>query len=193
MPYQFQFYVDDNVHFECTLNSVQCTGRVKNGSRCKRKCIVPFEYCPVHLKNNLNLVVKTSTIPNAGKGVFAHGEPNAIIFRKDDRICSYDGQILTTQEIDDRYTDGPLTAPYAVNTANDTNVDCACKRSVGSLINNSPGNNNVRFSWNAGQRKLSIKASKHIRGGQELFLAYGRQYDRLQNNYRTKPKANKRK
>eukprot|EP01033_Poteriospumella_lacustris_P005134 gene5134-gene5676 len=173
MPYQFEFNVNDEVYFQCVLNSVRCSGHTKAGTRCKRKCIIPFEYCPAHLKSTLHLIVKPSSIPNSGKGVYVAGDPNEIVFRKNDRICSYDGEILSTEEINNRYTDTDLTAPYAVNTQDNVNVDCACKRSIGSLINNRPGHNNVNFSWNAGMRRLSIKASKNIRGGQELFLAYG--------------------
>jgi len=177
MVKKFKFYIDGDVHFQCDLKSMQCTGHSRNGSRCKRRCVVGFEFCYQHMLTELHLRILTSTIPNSGKGLFAMDKTagnNDIIFRKDDLICVYNGQLINGAELNKRY--GDYTAPYAVRINNDCAVDSACKRGVGSIANNNPNNNNARLSVNPTLRRVSLRATKNIKNNTEIFLSYGNTY-----------------
>jgi hypothetical protein len=100
---------------------------------------------------------------------------NAIVFRKGETIIGYGGELLDDEELDERY-EGENTAPYAVNTKEDANRDCACERSVGSSANTSAGHNNATFAVDRTRTEAKLVASKNIKNGEEIFLAYGRSY-----------------
>lgn len=59
---------------------------------------------------------------------------------------------------------------------NNLAVDCACKRSVGSLSNTKPNNNNATISVSTANRTVSLIATKNIRNNSEIFLSYGNNY-----------------
>ena len=127
----------------------------------------------------VQIKIKKSTLPDAGKGLFAMNkqkEPNEIIFRQGDTIIPYSGEKkLTNQELSNRY--GDYTAPYGVQYANNNNEDAACKRGVGSLANRNVGNlNNARLLPNRRNGSIFLRATKNIRNNNEIFVPYGRQY-----------------
>lgn len=171
MPKYFKFYVNDNTLFQCKLQSVRCTLNNNNGVRCKNKSVIGTPLCWRHLLKEKKVRILDSEY---GKGLFALDTkkgPNDIIFRENDTIVAYEGEVLTDNIINERY--GNYTAPYAAKISNDNIIDSACLRGVGSLINH--GNSkkvNCRFSVYNG--KLSIKATKNIRNNQELFLNYNK-------------------
>ena len=145
-------------------------------------------YCWVHRKFEQHLVVRQSSIPNAGLGVFyidTTKEANEVVFRPTPRgqsnrirprICYYDGEVISEQTLLRRY--GENTAPYAVRTRinNPRYEDGAVRRSIGSLFNhkNNAGANCALSTNNQG--KAIIVADKIIRNGEELFINYGNQY-----------------
>ena len=176
MPKVFRFFITNELTTEKILNSQRCEGHNKSGQRCKRKCIIGYEYCPTHLKSEKDLKIKDSTIPNSGKGVFVDNSTNnnEIVFRKDDKICDYNGIKTNKNNIDNEYRG--KTAPYALQINNTDVIDAAGKRGVGSIINTKPGDNNCSFSIDNRNKSASVKATKNIKNGQELFLAYSRSY-----------------
>jgi hypothetical protein len=122
--------------------------------------------------------VKKSTLQNGGNGLFAMNpkEPaNSIIFKKGETIIEYGGELLDDEELDERYGEDN-TAPYAVNTKEDTNRDCACERSAGSSASTSAGHNNAKFALNRTRTEAKLVASKNIKNGEEIFVAHGRSY-----------------
>jgi hypothetical protein len=189
MPKQFLFNEDEDDdeenQFSCILEKLQCTGTNKNGSRCKRKCIVPYEYCYQHLASIKKLRVKKSTIANAGLGLFAldkQAGPDSIVFRKDDIISDYNGRILNFKELNRLY--GFRTAPYAAKVNENYFIDAACKRGVGSIANRNPGNNNAKILVDHRNKKVRIRALKPIKNNQEIFMSYGNSYI-MADNHRT--------
>eukprot|EP01031_Cornospumella_fuschlensis_P027632 gene27632-33370_t len=164
------------MHFRCKINSTQCTGTTKQGARCK--CIIGFEYCPAHMASTLKLAIRDSTLAGAGKGrLFAFDRaagPDDVVFRDGDRIAKYNGQLINAQELEERY--GGYTAPYGVKVNAREAIDCACKRGVGALGNTRPTANNATLSVNTRDKTASVKASRTIRNGQEIFISYGRAY-----------------
>ncbi len=58
--------------------------------------------------------IKTSEIENAGKGLFAYSKiPNELLFKKDQTVIKYYGELIDNKELIKIYTD-EFTAPYAV-------------------------------------------------------------------------------
>lgn len=171
MPYRFKFSAPDKFLYECTLQCQQCTAVKANGSRCGNRVCIGVPYCFAHLFYQKNLKIKPSTIPNAGKGLFA-AQPrggNDIVFRKGDVIIGYHGERINKATLDHRY--GQYTAPYGLQRQRDQFEDAACKRGVGSLANHKQGSQaNARYS--VGRDGMNLVAIKNIRNGQEIFCSY---------------------
>ena len=176
--YKFTFKHQGDTMFDCYVNAYICKAINKNGTNCKRTTTIGTPYCYTHLLYNKHLKIKQSTIPNAGKGVFAINPKKAvgeIIFRRGDTIAPYRGELLTDAELDDRYAD--YTAPFGLNISKNYNRDGACDRGLGSLINHKPAQNaNVKFVANHQNKTAFVKATKNIRNGDELFVNYGTNY-----------------
>lgn len=136
----FQFKMKDintlETIFEGDLETRRCTAHNKSGTQCRRQVTVGLPFCYQHRKSKQKLTVKQSGIPEAGKGLFVnsnlHG-PNEIVFRKNDKICSYDGEVLTGTQISERY--GNHTAPYALELPHDRVIDASLVRGLGSSAN----------------------------------------------------------
>ena len=178
MPYQFKF-TSPTTDFSCNIETKRCEGINKNGLRCKRKVGIGTPLCFSHLEKTKQIKIKKSTLPDAGKGLFAvnkQKEPNEIIFRQGDTIIPYAGEKnVTNQELTNRY--GDYTAPYAVQYSDNKNEDAACKRGVGSLANRNRGNlNNARLYPNRRNGSIFLRATKNIRNNNEIFVPYGRHY-----------------
>jgi hypothetical protein len=190
MPYYFNYYEPNTGEkiFHKKLLTGRCNGISNTGTRCKRKCIIGFEYCYNHLIKIKKLRIKDSTIPNAGKGLFCYdpSQPyNAIIFRPNDTVIEYKGEHLTLRQLEDRYEGN--NAPYTVRVKQDDYIDSAVNRGVGSLANHKAVSyTNARLSSNYTNSTVSIKATKNIRNNQEIFVNYGDEYI-FDNNYNTKP------
>lgn len=178
MPKTFIFKVNDEPQFQGQLLTARCSANTKNGTRCKRNCIIGYEYCYSHLESEQQLKIKDSTIPEAEKGLFAFNRkkgPNETIFKKDQIITPYNGQNISHAETTARY--GDFTAPYAVEVGKRV-IDSALQRGVGSLANTNPKKNNATFvvSTRNNIPSAKVKATKPIKNNQEIFLSYGRAY-----------------
>ena len=180
MVQKFRFHnEDEDIYFDCNLVSLQCEANNKQGHQCGRRCVMGLPYCWTHLASVAHLKIKPSTIPEAGKGLFAWipgGVLNqTVVFRKGETITEFFGEILTAEELVERY--GHETAPYAARFRNDEYIDPACERCAASMANNARGTqfrNNASFSPDYRNNKLNIKCSvATIKHGQEIFLAYG--------------------
>ncbi len=196
MVYYFSFYDPhhDRIFYD-QIKTHQCLFIKKNNERCKKNCVLPFEYCYSHLPIKLNLQIRKSTIPNAGKGLFAYkpySNPNDIVFKKNQKICNYNGDHINLNELNARY--GNYTAPYAVKISNNEFIDSALERGVGSFANTKNNHNNAEFTISYQHHTASLKAKRNIRNNEEIFLGYGRAY-RMPNvehvRYYTKPYSTK--
>lgn len=180
MPKKFIYKINNIENFNCILNSSRCIATGKNGLRCKKRSIIGFEYCCIHLLLVKHLKIKPSLIPNSGNGLFVvdkQRQPNDIIFRPNDLICDYNGELINNNTKQARYANH--NSPYAVQISNNNIIDCACKRGVGSVINTNPGHNNAKFSVSNQNHNptAKIKASKNIRNNSEIYLAYGNAFN----------------
>ena len=168
---RFIFRHHDQVIKDCLLEQ-----RICSHPSCDQITDYPIEYCPRHLQSEMHLCIQSTTLPGLTNenGLFAcNGEPvhshytqNAIVFLKNQKICTYQGKKVTEEEkqqiIDTEY------GPYLIELSNGTMLDSACLRGVGSFFNHKPRSlANARFYEN------HVYANKDIRNGQELFVSYG--------------------
>lgn len=182
MPKKFKFFKPHEINpvFECELESTRCTGTKANGQQCTKRSVIGVPFCWIHLLKDRHLRIKDSNIQGAGKGLFAIDKSRPvgeILFRKNDKITNYDGEILTREILTQRY--GEYTAPYGVEVNYNHNIyeDGACKRGVGNLVNHqSQAQTNAKLSTNKNRNRIILIATKNIRNGQEIFVNYGSDY-----------------
>ena len=156
--------------FTCTLECCRCTAETKTGSRCERRTRKQLPFCYQHARTLSHIDIRPSTIPNAGLGLFTLQE-----FKSGDLIVPYKGEILTRAQMDERYGNGLAT--YALQINKNTYIDSACARGTASFINTFPRHNNARFSVYSGRAGhppgASVRATKKIPAGSEIFVDYG--------------------
>lgn len=180
---------------ECNMRCMRCVAR-KGGVQCRRTTCYTLPYCWQHLKLVAHLRVGRTTLkdPSTGRrfkfrGLFACDakNPGGIVFRRNDIISPYVGELLSAQELDARYSEDEL-APYVdvveVGMDGDMYIDGACMRGVASLANDAINgstcttqkcrNNSFFFSGDGNYPQL--KALRNIRDGDEIFVAYGDEY-----------------
>ena len=129
-----------------------------------------------------HLRIQTSTIPGAGKGLFAldRSRPHRqVLFHANAIICEYGGEILDEDEKDERYED--KTAPYAVRINRNRYEDGATERGVGSLANEPPRGRDANarlalYNVRGGNGRVRLIAESPIRNGDEIFVEYGEEY-----------------
>lgn len=184
MPLVYSFSAPGRDEFACAIACQQCSATAANGQRCRKRACLGVPMCWVHMLKEYTLRYKRSTIPGAGKGLFAmkRGAPaNEVVFKKDSLIVRYFGEIVTMAELDRRY--GPQhTAPYGmkISAQSDRYEDAACKRGTGALANHSSNNANARLSWTgtrASDRVGTLRALRNIRNGEEILVNYGNDYN----------------
>ncbi|KAJ3084864.1 hypothetical protein HK102_000533 [Quaeritorhiza haematococci] len=112
-------------------------------------------------------------------GLFAmkRNAPNGtVLFRKNDVILEYVGEIIPVSETSARY--GDQTAVYTLRRNQTTDIDAACKRGVAAMANSKPGANNARFgaAGRGENYRMVLRATKNILHGQEIFAHYGGNY-----------------
>lgn len=108
-------------------------------------------------------------------GLFAENPMDSdhnVIFRANDTITLYKGEIIDKDELIERYSN--KTPPYVVGINNNRYEDGAKRRGIGSIANTKAGHNNATISVHNGYAK--IKATKNIYNGDEIFLSYGRSH-----------------
>lgn len=178
---KFLFYDDDQgtVRYQCDVQCQQCEAATKSGTRCKNKTCFSLPYCSLHVQTEYGIVIKDSTIPGAGKGIFALKQ-----FKKNDIICPIWGMEKSAKQLDKEYGEG--TAPYAIGLTKTKVIDGACHRYIGQLANtqlradgqSSLAKSNAVYvaSHRSRPYKLFIQASKKIKEGDEIFVYYGEDY-----------------
>ena len=179
MPHQFKFKIDHTLHFHCQLISKECIAHKKDGHQCKRMVVIGLPYCWTHLLQIKHLRIKQSTIPALGKGLFAidsKKKSDEIVFKKGETITNYQGEILNTEELHQRYD--KYTAPYAVQLKTNTYIDAARVRGVGSLANHNNKLKNAEFitDYRSQPQQVKLRAIKDIKNNSEIFISYGKDY-----------------
>lgn len=180
-------YHTQQTHYDKELKKTRCIHVKKDNTRCKNNIIIGHKHCHIHRKIALNLMIKKSTIENAGDGLFAFkkgANNNEIVFKKDAKICDYIGEVIDDLELRRRY--GRNTAPYAIQLYNGLSQDAAIIRGIGALANHDRRKANVRLSIKRDNSGAQLVATKNIKNNEELFINYGNSYKFNENNVYTR-------
>jgi hypothetical protein len=123
-----------------------------------------------------HLVVSTSAIPNAGRGLYTLNP-----IKRGSKICTYYGHKIPTTTVRSKDYKSPV-AFEVIGTAHsidpkisDTNPDWQC---IGAYINDplDASKDNCKFHINPNTHKVTIIATQDIQPYQELYLPYGHFY-----------------
>jgi len=169
---------------------VRCTGKTSKGKRCKRTtCKYPGK-CFQHNKEPLR--ISTSKIPGSGQGLFAKKE-----FKKGEIITRYRGKAINKAESDrtdsgyaveinrNLFVDGKDTQSGFGRWSN----DC---RARSKALKVCPGNN-AKLAVSTRHKTVNVKATKKIKKGGEIYVAYGSHYwsesDKLRKKAAARAKA----
>jgi uncharacterized protein len=157
--------------FTGPLNFFPCPSS-QNGVRCPRGSFVHAPYCRFHLRAVLNLDVKTSTIPDAGLGLFSLvSRPVGF------NLVEYMGELLSAEETERRYPKNS-SGTYCLKLTNSFFLDSALSRGVGSLANH-PGKGtkpNVKFVVCTRKKSARLEVIEKVKAGDEIFVSYGDDY-----------------
>lgn len=131
----------------------------------------------LHICNYMDLEIKESKIPNAGKGLFAKA-----IFKRGQPILEYTGEQITWAQCRKRNEALDGVGAYYFYVSERKCIDALyCLDSLARYANDAAGfvripgiRNNSRFEIIKG--KPYIVASRTILPGQEIFVSYGRSY-----------------
>lgn len=148
----------------------RCAHVGRNG-RCTQAISVTHPYCPKHTRQVLGLRVAKSSIPNAGKGLFADRD-----FSIGENIVRYGGEILTTAQYDKRYADDAMGA-YGVQLDEDRVID-ARRTDAGVAryacdYHGSRRKPNAEYVADDETDEVWVVATRKIKKGQEIFTDYG--------------------
>ena len=191
---------------ESTSEKKKCESQNVTGTQCSRVTDIGAGICSWHLSCKYRLCIKKSTIKiknkSIGFGLFTTNPNNKkeLVFRKNDFILSYTGEVVTKKELNKRY--GNYTAPYGIGGPSEDRYgkyscpynDAALQRCTSSLINHATGKHaNCMFLYNETMRLVEIVAIKNIYPDKELFCYYGEKYTLVGNfatlkNTQLKPK-----
>jgi hypothetical protein len=149
---------------------------------CEKKTHIQ-PYCEKHRKEIQKLLIKKSNIKEAGMGLFAFGEKEKIVFKQNDLIGYYQGEILDLQGLRERYgakydkSDEKWFTPYAAKCG-DSYIDSIIVRTTMSCMNDirSDWKTNVIEKYDQINNTLKCIAKKDIYHGDELFVNYGISY-----------------
>jgi len=137
------------------------------------------------------LVVKRSTIPNSGKGLFTK---KAI--PKGTRIVEYKGKKTTWKDVD--HDNGRNGYIYYINRNNVIDAQ-PYPKALARYANDANGIVRIKGITNNAQyvnddMKVYIEATKDIAAGAEIFVKYGKEYwDTIKTNRKLEEKEQKEK
>lgn len=190
------------VWIEGRLLVSQCNAHTQNGQRCRRTTSCDYQWCSWHLLRQWHLLLASSHIPRAGRGVFAvdadtlrrlgrdekkrpYVAPDVIVFEKDAPIGNgFGGEFVSSRVHDKRY--GQYRSAYALSwyrrdgkESPTCYVDGFVARTISSYCNDAI-NVHKKSDWpfrnNAYWRGDTLLALRPIHHGEEILWSYGNAY-----------------
>ena len=111
-------FSNGGISFDSPLIETPCQAKLSDGRPCPLVTRFHAPFCMTHSTSLLGLTVKVSSIPDAGRGLFAT------------RDFPYLGEILTKTQLDVRYGG---TAPYTLKVSSNIFMDSACLRGLAHM------------------------------------------------------------
>jgi hypothetical protein len=156
---------------------VRCDSDTKKHERCSRRtCKLPAQ-CFQHLNSSQALAVRPSTIAGGGQGLFTTKG-----LKKDTKVASYKGDVLTRPQLHARYANGH--GDYAIQMGQNRFIDARSTQSSVARYANSCDKPGAKRPCNCkltqGGAHAALKTTKAVAAGSELFTPYGKAYWQLQ-------------
>ncbi|MBC7934162.1 MAG: SET domain-containing protein-lysine N-methyltransferase [Rhizobacter sp.] len=129
-----------------------------------------------------NLFVKDSTLPNSGKGLFSK-----TFIPKGTYIIEYTGKVTSWKDVD--HEEGLNGYIYYLNRNHVINAS-KHKAALARYANDARGLTKIKGLLNNAiyehvDKKVFIRSTKNIDPGQEILVAYGKEYwDVIKENYK---------
>ncbi|SDD79496.1 SET domain-containing protein-lysine N-methyltransferase [Niabella drilacis] len=124
------------------------------------------------MPSSKRLFVKTSSLPNAGKGLFTK-----VAIAKKEIVTEYTGDLLTWKEVEDDADNG-----YIFHINDEAVIDASRHpKSFGRYANDAAGLQRVKGIRNNAEyieegTRVYLVAKTDIPAGSEIFVSYGPQY-----------------
>ena len=155
--------------------SVQCSGRRLDGTRCSRTTKKYADKCWQHWRvwEQPGLAIRPSTLGlRAGNGLFALSD-----YKEGDIICEYGGILMPLSEY--KQTDSVYGVQiYGTDEVRDAS---STQSGLGRWINTCRvGNaceNNTSIEYRSADKSVFMKATNDIMKGDEFFTDYGSSFD----------------
>ena len=153
-----KFWIKEkDTDFRCRLKKFKCSALTKEGKPCGRQVVHGLPACYQHTLSIFRVRRNVSTLPGPKMyGLFACDPslgPKDIVFRKNEEIVPYFGDVLTSRQLDERYP-GDTTAAYALKLSNNKFVDGACVQGIGAKGNKATGNKQNNAKLMPGRRTI---------------------------------------
>lgn len=146
----------------------RCAAITKSGQRCKRNTLRGI-YCWSHLKEKKGLRIKTSNIPDAGLGLFT-----TVDRRKGEDIAPYTGDIVVNPP-DNWGGDYVLQVKKNPPTFIDGRRTNTGEGRYANALRDGR-RNNAQLILDRRRNAGKVRAVNNIRAGNEITVAYGRDY-----------------
>jgi len=157
---------------EIKMGTQRCVADTRAGTWCQLNTRYGC-FCWIHRAQINGTKIKDSTIQGAGKGLFA-----VKAFKKGETVVRYTGDWVNTA--DGEMENGFGDSDYVFQYSREKSIDAARTNTAdGRMVNSSRGRNqpsNVKFSVDYVRKRVTIRASRAIRVGEELFINYGSAY-----------------
>jgi hypothetical protein len=160
------------------FESKRCSATTAAGGQCRRQTLRDG-LCYQHLARDKHLAIKDSRVPGGGKGLFTvedrqrpEGERGRPVFRKEDRIDVYDGELLTAAQLDRRYPGD--TGRYVLQLSRNKYIDARNPTScVARWANSSTDARRRNARLTPGNWRGGLRATKNIGPDTEILTSYG--------------------
>ncbi|HMG81817.1 MAG TPA: SET domain-containing protein-lysine N-methyltransferase [Ferruginibacter sp.] len=119
-----------------------------------------------------DLIVKTSLLPNSGKGLFTK-----IFIPKKTRIVEYQGKICKWSDVEDNFDNGYIyyvNKNYVIDAGDSTKFLARYANDAFGLSKVKGMSNNSRYTTKGTQ--VFIESLEDIPAGSEIFVSYGKEY-----------------
>ena len=171
-----------NKHGTVMTPTQRCSANTNAGAQCAQRTAVAH-LCWNHLQRDMGVRVKPSSVPGAGRGLFAARPAGLPAGHK----VPYTGDAM---ELDG---DGARGGPFVLQTRNDSGIDAARRNSgLGRWINDPKGATDgqgrarqancefVLFTPRGERERVAaVRTLRPVPNGEELLVRYGRDYWRF--------------
>lgn len=162
-----------DAHGAISMGSQRCTATTKKGTQCSMMTR-HGEYCWTHLAQRRALRIKPSSIDGAGKGLSVTRDVPT-----DGVITEYTGDLVPVRG-DDGEADEFQGSAYVLELTRTLALDAARSNTAeGRMVNDPTGSGkqaNARFCINQRAKTVTLRATRPLKKGDEVFVSYGDSY-----------------